>query len=82
LGRIIGATAWLFALPFPFPRLPTMKPLQEECLVSTTRTPDRAYAVMKLLTRTGYLVEDQGITYMAENDADSAMTPLHSTACT
>ncbi len=38
--------------------------------------------VMKLLTRTGYLVEDQGMTYMAENDADSAMTPLQSAACT
>jgi hypothetical protein len=38
--------------------------------------------VMKLLTRKGYLVEEQGITYMAENDADSAMTPLHSAACT
>ncbi len=38
--------------------------------------------IMPLLTRTGYLVEDQGMTYMAENDADSAMTPLHSAACT
>lgn len=38
--------------------------------------------VMKLLTRKGYLVEAQGITYIAENDADSAMTPLQSAACT
>ena len=38
--------------------------------------------IMKLLTRLGYLVEEQGVTYMAENDADSAMTPLQSAACT
>ncbi len=38
--------------------------------------------IMKLLTRKGYLVEEQGITYMAENDADTAMTPLQSAACT
>ena len=38
--------------------------------------------IMKLLTRLGHLVEEQGVTYMAENDADSAMTPLQSAACT
>jgi hypothetical protein len=38
--------------------------------------------IMKLLTRLGYLVEEQGVTYMAENDADSVMTPLQSAACT
>ena len=38
--------------------------------------------VMKLVTRKGYLVEEQGITDMAENEADSAMTPLQSAACT
>ncbi|NNF96595.1 MAG: hypothetical protein HKM94_06705 [Halobacteria archaeon] len=38
--------------------------------------------VMKLLTRQGYLVEEQGMSYMAETDPDSAMAPLQSAACT
>ena len=38
--------------------------------------------VMKLLTRLDYLIEEQGVTYMAETDSDSAMTPLQSAACT
>ncbi len=38
---------------------------------------------MKLLTRTGYLVEEEGMTYMAEtDDTDNAMSPLQSAACT
>jgi hypothetical protein len=37
--------------------------------------------IMKLLTRLGYLVEEQGLTYMAENDAgecwsQEARTPV------
>jgi hypothetical protein len=38
--------------------------------------------VMKLLTRQGYLIEEQAMTYMAETDTDNAMTPLQSAACT
>ena len=38
---------------------------------------------MKLLTRTGFLIEEEGMTYMADTDAsDHAMTPLQSAACT
>ncbi|MCP5010153.1 MAG: IS91 family transposase, partial [Aestuariibacter sp.] len=37
---------------------------------------------MKLLTRRGYLIEEQGMTYMAEVDMDSALSPLQSAACT
>ena len=38
--------------------------------------------IMKLLTRRGYLIEEQGITYMAETDSDPALAPLQSAACT
>ncbi len=39
--------------------------------------------IMKLLTRTGYLIEEEGLTYMAETDeSDNAMSPLQSAACT
>ena len=41
---------------------------------------------MKLLTRRGVLVEDQGSTCVADNDADSdevrALRPLQAAACT
>ncbi len=38
--------------------------------------------IMKLLTRQGYLIEEQGMTYLAETDADTALAPLQSAACT
>jgi hypothetical protein len=38
--------------------------------------------IIRLLTRKGYLIEEQGITYLAEADADLAMAPLQSAACT
>ncbi|MDP1901891.1 MAG: hypothetical protein Q8K96_15755, partial [Rubrivivax sp.] len=42
--------------------------------------------MMKLLTRRGVLLEEQGQTYMADNDADSdearALRPLQAAACT
>jgi hypothetical protein len=39
---------------------------------------------MKLLIRTGHIVEEQQRLFMAENpdDTDTAMAPLHSAACT
>ena len=38
---------------------------------------------MKLLTRTGYLIKEEGMTYIADTDAsDHAMSPLQSAACT
>jgi hypothetical protein len=38
--------------------------------------------VMKLLTRKGYLIEEQGMVYMTETDLGTAMAPLQSAACT
>ena len=37
---------------------------------------------MKLLTRLGYLVEEQDMTFMAETETDAALGPLQSAACT
>jgi len=31
---------------------------------------------MKLLTRKGYLIEEQGMTYLAEADPETALAPL------
>jgi hypothetical protein len=38
--------------------------------------------VLKLLTRTGYLIEEQGMTYLAEAESDRALMPLQAAACT
>ncbi|MGH8612657.1 MAG: hypothetical protein ACREYF_11655 [Gammaproteobacteria bacterium] len=37
---------------------------------------------MRLLTRKGYLVEEQGMMYLADRDPESALTPLQGAACT
>jgi len=38
--------------------------------------------LMRLLTRKGYLVEEQGMTYLADHDPESALAPLQAAACT
>ena len=38
--------------------------------------------IMKLLTCTGYLIEEQGMSYLAEAESDRALTPLQAAACT
>ena len=38
--------------------------------------------IVRLLTRTGYLIEEQGMRYLAEADPDRALTPLQAAACT
>jgi hypothetical protein len=38
--------------------------------------------VMKSLTRKGALIEEQGLPYLADPDADPALAPLHTAACT
>jgi hypothetical protein len=38
--------------------------------------------LMRLLTRQGYLVEEEGMTYLAEADPESALVPLQAAACT
>ena len=37
---------------------------------------------MKMLTRLGYLVEEQGVTYMADIDADNPLASLQAASCT
>ena len=37
--------------------------------------------VLRLLTRTGYLIAEQGMRYLAEPESDRALTPLQA-ACT
>ena len=37
---------------------------------------------MKLLTGKGYLIEEQGMTYLADTDRDTALAPLQAAACT
>ena len=41
-----------------------------------------AGAWRNMLTRLGYLVEEQGVTYMADIDPDNALTPLQTASCT
>ena len=38
--------------------------------------------LMRLLTRLGYLVEEQGMTYLAHFDPDNTLGPLQAAACT
>ena len=38
--------------------------------------------LMKLLTRQGYLVEEQGMTYLADMDADNPLASMQAAACT
>jgi hypothetical protein len=38
--------------------------------------------LMRLLTREGYLIEEQGMTYLVDTDPDAALAPLQVTACT
>jgi hypothetical protein len=37
---------------------------------------------MKVLTRKGFLIEEQGMTYLADTDPDTALGPLRAAACT
>jgi hypothetical protein len=37
---------------------------------------------MKFLTRKGFLIEEQGMSYLADTDPDLALGPLQAAACT
>ena len=37
---------------------------------------------MRVLTRRGYLVEEQGMTYLADIDPDNPLRPLQAASCT
>ena len=58
---------------------PVRTPTAEQLQALLTRIIKR---IMKLLTRKGYVIEEQGMTYLAETDSDLALAPLQSTACT
>ena len=38
--------------------------------------------IMKALTRNGALIEEEGMSYLAEMETDAALAPLQSAACT
>lgn len=54
---------------------PTIEALQALLVKIITR-------ILRLLTRQGYLIEEQGMTYLAEPDSDNALTPLQAASCT
>ena len=54
---------------------PTAEELQALLLKIITR-------IMRLLTRQGFLIEEQGMTYLAEVDKDPVLTPLQTASCT
>lgn len=37
--------------------------------------------LMRMLTRQGYLIEEQGMTYLADISADNALKPLQAASC-
>jgi Putative transposase len=56
-------------------RAPSIAELQALLVKIITR-------LMRLLTRQGYLIEEQGMSYLAEPDAHNALTPLQAASCT
>jgi hypothetical protein len=56
-------------------RAPTSEQLQDLLEQIVTR-------IMKWLTRQGYLIEEEGMSYLGDIDAHSALTPLQAAACT
>jgi hypothetical protein len=56
-------------------RAPTARELQTLLSRIIKRT-------MRLLTRKGYLIEEQGMTYLAATSADTALALLQAAACT
>ena len=38
--------------------------------------------LMKLLTRTGHLIEEEGVVYLADTDPDNVLAPLQAASCT
>ena len=56
-------------------RAPTTEQLHELLYRIITR-------IMKWLSRQGYLIEEQGMGYLGEIEADRAFTPLQAASCT
>ena len=40
------------------------------------------HSVLKLLTRTGHLIEEEGVVYVAAADPDNVLAPLQAASCT
>ena len=58
---------------------PVPAPTAEQLQVLLTRIMRR---LMKFLTRKGFLIEEQGMSYLADTDPDTALGPLRAAACT
>ena len=58
---------------------PVPTPTNEQLRILLSRIVKR---IMKLLTRKGYLLEEEGMIYMAEIEPNTALAPLQSAACT
>ena len=56
-------------------RAPTTGELQGLLVKIITR-------IMRVLTRQGYLIEEQGMSYLADIDADNPLRPLQAASCT
>jgi hypothetical protein len=54
---------------------PSVEELQALLVKITTR-------IMRLLTHQGLLIEEQGMSYLAEPDSNRALTPLQAASCT
>ena len=54
---------------------PTIEELQALLAKIITR-------IRRLLTRLGFLIEEQGMTYLAEADRESSLLPLQTASCT
>jgi hypothetical protein len=63
-------------------RLPTRAPALSCAAELETLLNRIIQRIVKLLTRTGYLIEEQGMTYLAQAESDRALTPLQAAACT
>ena len=58
---------------------PVRAPTTEQLQALLTRIIKR---LMRLLTRQGYLVEEQGMTYLGDTDPEATLAPLQQAACT
>ena len=70
---------WVLSFPIPLRSLFAVHP---ELLAPVLQIIHRVIRIMKLLTRLGYLIEEEGITYMARTDSidpDDVLMPLQAT---
>jgi len=58
---------------------PVPTPTNEQLQILLSRIVKR---ILQFLTRKGYLIEEEGMTYMAEIEPNTALAPLQSAACT